>query len=362
MKIKRWTVLIVILVFFMFVSVFFGKIFLYSYDIEKNNEKYNACFDKKNKYLDNSDTSSKCFKSGFNKLAHNLLLYNVDFIDNKNQNYTILEGDFARIIPEALIEKSNVFIGYGISQNIELEDRIALLYEKPVFTFDCGIKSIATKSKNCKFYPECIATDKYIKTEYGQISTKKIHSFSNKIKELNLENKKILLKLSFNIKGEYEALQDILKNPQNKNQLTGIIIAIQPALDSIQQANEITNLLKNDFVLVSKGTCRKTIHNTDSYFETNINTPAFKGNLGCNLLFLVYANKNILNNYAISLNQNDALFFRLKSINKFEFKKNNKVTKREIKKAEDLNVAVAKIRYPVVFIEKIKELKNSKND
>lgn len=321
--------------------VFLSGVFVYAFKQEKNKSKIEFC----NKF----PSKSGCYKSAFDLMAPKLLVYKIK--TSKNEGNIILERNFSRIVPKILFDESDVLLGYGISKDIEFEQNYSLFFNKPSYGFDCGVESIKINAPNCKFKSECIGTDKFIKTNLGQISSKKIHSFDDKIKELKLENKKIFVKLSFSLDGEYEVLEDILKH---SNQITGINIALQiNDTKKIQTAIKMLELLDKDFVLVSRNA--STIHKNDKdKFGSYINSSTYNGYLGYNLFFLTFANKNILNDYSISLNQNDSLIYFFQNTTKAIFEK-GKLECFKIKDAEELNISKGKIKFNVVFIEKLKE-------
>lgn len=332
---------IVLIIFLIILLIFSINIFVYLIYQQNNFKKISSCADFPSK--------SGCYISMFDLLIPKMLVYSVK-TDGDNSNI-ILEKSFSRIFPKFLLDKTDVFLGWGISRNIELEQNYSLYYDKPSYGFDCGVQSININSEKCKFQSECIGGDKYIKTNLGQVSSKKIHNFEDKIKELNLEDKKIFVKLSFFIDGEYEVLEDILKH---SNQITGISLAFQiNNSKNIQTALKMLEMLNKDFVLVSRNA--STLHENDpDKFGTFINSSTYKGYLGHNLFFLVFANKNLLNDYSISLNQNDSLIYNPKNTIKVLYEK-KKLKTFQPKDFKELNISKGQIKYRVVFVEKLKE-------
>jgi hypothetical protein len=96
--------------------------------------------------------------------------------------------------------------------------------QKTSYGFDCGsiYSEIIKKITNplTHFIPECISNDNRFYS--GQDSSGKASTFDEQIKKLNLENKKIFIKMD--IEGaEFDALTDIIKKPEN---IAGILVKI----------------------------------------------------------------------------------------------------------------------------------------
>ena len=324
----------------LFISAMAGTVIKYKF--LNNNSQDNTCFMAPNK--------KGCFEKLFDELISKLLVYNVKYKEGKS-NKILLEKNFSRIVDEILFNKTDILLGWGISKDIEFEQNFSLVYNKLSYGFDCGINSIKINSLKCKFQNECIGSDKYIRKSLGQVSSKKIHNFEDKLKELKLEDKKIFVKLSFALDGEYEVLDDILKH---SDQITGIIIALQLRdSEQILKALEMVDKLNKDFVLISRNP--SNLHKNDkNKYGTYINTPSYKGYLGYNLFFLVYANKNLLSDYSISLNQNDNLIYFLNETKKARYEK-GQIKFSKTRNARKLNMSPGKVKFKTVLKEKLKE-------
>jgi len=128
--------------------------------------------------------------------------------------------DGGYVTPVKALQSSDVLLGYGIANDNSFEDRFSQVYGKPSYGFDCGIDHIASKSPLFHFIPQCISTDKFVYP--WQTSSKKISSYAEEIKALDLGGKKVLIKMD--IEGaEYEAFPGILNHYAD---ITGIVLEI----------------------------------------------------------------------------------------------------------------------------------------
>jgi|GEM_PF-1185036 len=199
------------------------------------------------------------------------------------------DNDGGYIVPEKSLVSADVLFGYGIDNDISFEETFSNKYNKPSYGFDCGIESIKSTSKLFTFVNECISSDSSL---YGmQKSSTKISSFTEQIKNLNLADKKIFIKMD--IEGaEFDALQEVIKNPHN---VTGIAFEMHLFKKHIDFDKGIKLLkdLENDFVLVH-------LHglNCGSRFNSNY----AKGGIPYQIEF-TYINKALLTNYRVSKNQ-----------------------------------------------------------
>ena len=285
------------------------------------------------------------YQKMFNLMMSKMLVYN--FKTTKDSDFYQMERNFARPIPKFLMDESDVFLGYGVSKDIDLEQNYALAFNKPSYAFDCGIRSIKNNTQKCTFVDECLGTDKYVKVELGQVSSKNVHTFDEKIKELKLENKKILVKLSYSIDGEYEVIEDVLKH---SDKITGLIIAFQTENNTdLYKAIKMLEMLNKDFVLTTRIPSKLKKEEKEKF----INYSSYEGQLNNDLFFLVFANKNLLDKYSISFIQNDKMMYR--NLLKIESGK-SKIKFKKIKNIEELNIYPGKVKFRIVFIQKIKEI------
>lgn len=252
------------IIFFSFQIIFYW-VFQY-----KNQLMIDECKNNKNTISDNIAIKSSgnvyeksnsvtydadsCFCRMYNLLMPELLVYKVTS-DNKDLDFIRFSWD-SYIIPTIVMEKADFFVSYGTAYNILFEDNLSTFYKKKLYAYDCGVDSIEELIENnsyISFESECIGTDKFILTNLGQVSSQKIHTFGQKLKDLKAESKKIFLKMDI-AGAEIEVIPDIVKYADN---LTGIALVIR--LDSTDRVVKFKNLIKlfdKDFILVSRNGIR----------------------------------------------------------------------------------------------------------
>lgn len=200
------------------------------------------------------------------------------------------EGDGGYLVSKEAITNADVLLGYGVQDDISFEEDFSKTYNKPSYGFDCGSKEIKTTTPLTHFISECIATDKFL---YNSTSSMKVSSFSQQIKNLNLEDKKIFIKMD--IEGsEYEALPEIISNSDN---ITGIVMElhlVEEVENSFNKALELVKSLNEKFYLVN-------IHGNNCGWET-FTSKNLKGRMP-RLLELSYINKNLVSKANIDPNQ-----------------------------------------------------------
>lgn len=227
-------------------------------------------------------------------LVDQLLVYDVYDFDNKKVklNRHGRAGDGGYVVPELAFEKADVLLGYGIADDISFEESFAIIYNKPSFGFDCGVKDIKSENKLCTFISECISSDKFLYS--SQQSSTRVSSFSEQLKRLNLLDKKIFIKMD--IEGaEYEAFKGIYKY---SSQITGIAIEIHcDYMEWILKASSLLNHLSRNFYLVHVHPNNCCDHKADIFTVKNA-----KGKIP-NVLELTFINKNLVKSAEISNNQ-----------------------------------------------------------
>ncbi|MDP5370014.1 MAG: hypothetical protein NWR39_00350, partial [Pseudomonadota bacterium] len=126
-------------------------------------------------------------------------------------------SDGGYVVPKVAFEKADVLLGYGIADDISFEESFSALYQKPSFGFDCGVTNIQINNNLCTFIPECIENDGNVYAH--QKSSGKVSTFSAQLKRLQIENKKLFIKMD--IEGAefaaFEGIQDSFAN------ITGIV-------------------------------------------------------------------------------------------------------------------------------------------
>ena len=232
------------------------------FQIQKENEKYvEICKEKienfgdplkdtediNDKFIGVINEPNSCFCRMYTRLLPRLLVYKVKH--NKKELEFIRPTHNEYVVPTLILEKADAFISYGMGDDIDFEYVITELYKKNLYSYDCGIRSINLRNKYMFFESECIGLDDYVLREKGQISSEKIHSFGEKLKELKLEDKKIFLKMDI-AGAELDVLPDIIKHHKN---ISGLSVVIR-FYDS-EKAIKVEKLLKaieKNFVLVAR--------------------------------------------------------------------------------------------------------------
>ncbi len=198
-------------------------------------------------------------------------------------------NDGGYVVPEKAMSMADVLMGYGIADDNSFEEQFSDKYNKPSYGFDCGIDNIVSKNKLFAFVKQCLATDSNLYSD--QISNKNISSFSSHIKDLNLEDKKVFIKMD--IEGaEYEAFEDILWRASN---VTGIVLEIHFwDLITLNKAIKLLQNLHKDFLLVH-------VHSNNCVDDSFVTRNSI-GNIR-NTLELTFINKSLVTSHQLSNNQ-----------------------------------------------------------
>ncbi|MCR5260832.1 MAG: hypothetical protein K6C94_03235 [Candidatus Gastranaerophilales bacterium] len=253
----------------------------------KDNYKYfNSCSNSEDVSFDKKDS---CYCKMYEIMLPDLVIYNAY---NNGKPLKILRYTTEPFTASDLaLQNSDVLIGYGVYKDSEFERVYADIYNIPAYAFDCGVQNIYTGSSLVHFQSECIGTDKFIfKT---QNSSGNIHTFQNKLKQLNLQDKKIYLKMD--ISGAEEGvLEDILRFKDN---LTGITLVIhnENAHETAKRI-KILQQINKDFVLIARNHAYMDDYENCRCRYTNNNVS--KG------IYLLFVNKNLVDFKYISPNQN----------------------------------------------------------
>ncbi|MCR5261614.1 MAG: hypothetical protein K6C94_07220 [Candidatus Gastranaerophilales bacterium] len=301
---------IILLIFFVFLLYIILRVADYFYTQHLNEQSIKMCqrnnercdIDTQNPFvikkfkpaISSIEDKNSCFCKMYNLLLPRLLVYKT-FADGKPVKLLRVSWD-SYITPITAIENSDAVITYGILTDILYEDNLSQLYKKPLYTYDCGVTSIdgLTKGYNpyITFGSECIGTDKFILTQFGQKSSKKVHSLGQKLKELKLEDKKIYLKMDI-AGAEIDVLPDI---PNYADNLTGMSIVIRAVdTDRLIAFDKILQAFDKDFVLVARNAIRAESYSGCKcrYFGEDIST----------VLSLTYINKNLIDKKYLPLKQ-----------------------------------------------------------
>ena len=244
-------------------------------------------------YSDTIDLPPK-FYYNFKKLLPHFIIYQA-YADGEPLRFIRLGMDRSSyyFAPYYAFEKADALIGYGVFFDITFEDDFSNIYNKPSYGFDCGIPIGYVRPKNpkCIFENECIGTDDFILP--GQKSSKKIHSFNTKLKQLNLVNKPIYLRFDTGVELVPGIFDEIL---ENADYITGINLVIHyNHASDYEGLDELMTKIEKNFVLVSRF--------THSCHSNKFKVTYTKGFLGQGMS-LSYINKNLLDFYYIKPNQN----------------------------------------------------------
>jgi hypothetical protein len=216
-----------------------------------------------------------------------------EFLVYEAENVSLIrhgkEGDGGYIVAEEAIKKADILLGYGMAGDNSFEDEFSLQYNKPSYGFDCGIRNIESRSDLFTFMPQCIGTSRAIYK--NQKSSGQTSSFSEQISFLNLEDKKLFIKMDIE-RAEYDVFDDILKY---SSQISGIVMELHILNESM--IDDAINLLSNinrDFLLVH-------IHgnNCSKYYFSGSN---IKGEMP-SVIELTFINKNLVKNTRFAKSQ-----------------------------------------------------------
>lgn len=281
-KKKKYLIILFLLI------IFLASFGLFLYSDKKNNAQIER--ETLQNLRENADES---IYEPYKKLIPHFIIYEA-FVNHKPLDFIRLGFDFGSqyYVPYYALEKSDAVIGYGIWYDISFEDYFSQKYEKPSYAFDCGIDDYPYKGTHplCHFDSECIGTDKCVLPWLK--STKKVHKFSEKLKQLNLEKKPIYIRFDTGAEGVPNIFDDILANSEY---ITGMDIVIH--CDDREKTILIEKLLaqiEKDFIPVARHThhCHGTkfrMPNTKHYFALGMS--------------LSYVNRKLVDNYRIKLNQ-----------------------------------------------------------
>lgn len=203
-------------------------------------------------------------------------------------------NDGGYVIPELAIQKADVVLGYGILNDISFEEQASAIYQKPAYGFDCTSPSPHIENKEVSFVSSCIVSNDCIASGAENCSSfnrEKISSFDQQLDTFNLRGKKIFIKMD--IEGnEYDTIPDILRHATN---VTGIVMEIHFMDDAqITKALNLMQALNKDFLLIH-------VHG-NSYCQHRFTTKHALGSI-TRVSELTYINRNLVSNYAFSLNQ-----------------------------------------------------------
>ena len=289
-------------------------------------------------YCAQNDTE-ECYTRMFELMLPKLLLHSAK-VNGKNIELTWFDPDTVRIDAKEAILKSDALLGYGVYHTTGYEDKYSELFNKYSYAFDCGVPTYKPKSDKCLFFSECLASDKFliwdhIFTSQMQISSGKIHTLKQKIKELNLEEKQIFVKIDVD-EGDIAVLPEIIKNFDS---ITGFNIAFHIRdTKAIIDRLPILDDINEKFILIA----RHTYYQPNNIDYRVIKSKYYKHIINSRILYLSFINKKLLDSYSIYNNQNSLKYY------------NNKKVK--LKNLELIDIPISDISFILTFVEKTKQL------
>lgn len=327
MKKKIIYVLYILLITYIFYIIV--EFSLYKFRQNKNKSMIEYC---------KQNNTSDCYTRMFELMLPKILIKKAS-VNKKDIDLIAFDPFTVRIDSTIAFEISDLLFGYGVYHNTAYEEAYSQIYDKYSHTFDCGVNSFSPKHPKCLFYSECIASDDFLIfdhmfTKEMQISSGKIHSLKQKLNELNLSNKKIFIKMDVD-EADATVIPEFIKNSKN---ITGLNLALHikdPA--AIIERLPIIDELNKDFVLVARHTIRYPYNIKSRIIESKY----YKHVINTRLIYLSYINKSLLDDYAISLNQNTDKYYEEKGLYK-----NNPRLKY---------IPLSDIHYIITFSEKAKE-------
>ena len=229
----------------------------------------------------------------YSKMYENIITYllvNKAFVKNKPLQYTILPPSY--VCSNFALEQADAMIGYGVFGNIDAEEKYSKTYNKHSYSFDCGISKFEVSDERCHFESSCIGTDEFILKEENQVSSGKIHTFGQKLKELGFQDKKVFIKMDI-AGAEGYVLEDVIKYSKN---ITGMSIVFRlKSAKEIYNDIKILKLLQKDFVLVARA--------DHSFQSINKKKCRYMHDSFSEVIVLSFVNKNLVDKYYIDWNQ-----------------------------------------------------------
>ena len=250
--------------------------------------------------------TDRCHSQMFELLLPKILV-NDAYIDGKRIEFIKMDYT-SRIDSMYALSNSDVLLGYGVGDEISYEERYAELFDKHSYAFDCGVPFFKPNQEKCSFSSECIASDKFLIfdhlfTNKMQVSSGKVHSLEQKLKELNLSNKSVFIKMDI-AEADIVGIPEIINNSDN---ILGFNIAVflgTPA-DIIKRL-ALFDKLNEKFVLVS----RTMLPYNDRLFPYEIDSKYYNGGFCNGYVYFSYVNKKILDSYNIALFQDTDNFIK----------------------------------------------------
>ena len=195
-------------------------------------------------------------------------------------------NDGGYVVADKAMRKADALLGFGIADDSSFEEEFATRFYKPAYGFDCGVHKPASKNRLYTFINECVGSDQNI--YQMQNSNGKVSSLEEHIKALNLQQKRLFIKMD--IEGaEFAALQDIGKLQHN---ITGIALELHAfSKGERKKAVQLLAELRKYFVLVN-------VHGNNWCLDF-MRTDNVVGKVPL-ALELSFINKNLLTDYRLA--------------------------------------------------------------
>lgn len=286
------TIIILIAVFITLIAL---GVIQYRDFLKENAKEISACTMSNDDYFDCEKGIDNCYKKMYNLLIPHLLV-NKAYADGKPLKFEILLPSY--VCPTVALEQSDALMSYGVFQDMLAENKFVNLYDAPSYSFDCGISSYKLENENCHFESSCIGTDEFILKEENQISSGKIHTFAQKLKELKLDNKMVFVKMDI-AGAEGYILPDLIKSADN---ITGMSICFRfKTAKEILKDISVLEEIEKDFVLVARA--------DHSFRSINKKTCRYMSGDFSEVIVLTFINKNLIDRYHLDFNQTSTQTF-----------------------------------------------------
>jgi hypothetical protein len=187
-------------------------------------------------------------------------------------------NDGGYVVPMCALEKCDILLGYGISDDISFEQDFIKYTGKTAIGFDCTTK-LESPQQKLTIVKECVVSNP------EQSSLQPASTFSDHIQRYQLENKKIFIKMDIE-GGEYEVYRDLLKYA---SQITGIVLEVHIEEKNKKNIPDLVRLIKafeKDFYLVH-------LHMNNYSKVMDLDFPVFKGGLS-HAFELTFIHKNMV--------------------------------------------------------------------
>lgn len=291
---------IVIGIFALLIVYFFVEATTYLVRQSQNKKMIEYC---------SQNNTQDCYVRMFELMLPKILINRV-WIDGLETDLIKLDHT-SRVDSSVALAKASSLIGYGVLNDVQYEVEYARLFNHYSYAFDCGVDSnFDTGDRLCKFASECIASDDFL--IMNQISSGKVHTFEQKLKELNLWDKKLFVKMDV-AEADVIALPELIKN---SDKLTGFNIGLHiRSPKAIIEKIKLLDEINKRFVLVS----RNPLYVDDNFESEIVKSKYYDGIIKDGIIYLSYVNKDIVDKYKISLQQNTDKYYKSKNVSRLVY-------------------------------------------